>query len=190
MVISCIFLTILYIAVAGDAAWLARAIRVMSLRRYQRWYIYLLLYVSVAILISIPDMLVGQSLATLLTGLKTYKIPARGMEPALQIGDHVMVDIRVYRHRPPQVGEVIVFVHPSDPAIRMIKRVAEAPKGTAGDALFVLGDDLENSSDSRQWGPVPLTAVRGKALYIYWSLDRTRIGQTIQERAEPRSMTR
>ncbi len=36
-----------------------------------------------------------------------------------------------------------------------------------GDALFVLGDNRNNSSDSHQWGMVPLENVIGKAEVIY-----------------------
>lgn len=40
------------------------------------------------------------------------------------------------------------------------------PKGT----LFLMGDNRENSSDGRVFGPVPESFVIGKAMVIYWPL--------------------
>jgi signal peptidase I len=37
--------------------------------------------------------------------------------------------------------------------------------------LFVMGDNRDNSRDSRFWGPVPVRAVKGKAMFVYWSAD-------------------
>ena len=45
------------------------------------------------------------------------------------------------------------------------------PKVVPPDSLFVMGDNRDNSLDSRVWGFVPFDDVLGKAFIMYWSWD-------------------
>ncbi|MBQ47452.1 MAG: signal peptidase I [Zetaproteobacteria bacterium] len=37
-------------------------------------------------------------------------------------------------------------------------------------AIFVSGDNRDSSSDSRTWGTVPMEYIRGKAIFVIWSM--------------------
>lgn len=48
------------------------------------------------------------------------------------------------------------------------------PRRVPDDSLFVLGDNRDNSRDSRFWGFLPLHQVKGRALVVYWSYEASR----------------
>ncbi len=47
------------------------------------------------------------------------------------------------------------------------------PYTVAPDAYFALGDNRDRSSDSRYWGTVPRSMIKGRAFMVYWSFKGT-----------------
>ena len=109
--------------------------------------------------------------------VRIYAIPSASMAPTLQAGDRIIV---TPYHGAPAKGDVIVFRAPSSSEQLMVKRIAGTP-GEAVDAgagrivvvpagcYFVLGDNRQDSFDSRHWGPVPRDLIVGRARMVLWS---------------------
>src|SRR5512142_2032501 len=62
------------------------------------------------------------------------------------------------------------------------------PVKIPADKYFVMGDNRDNSQDSRYWGFLPREYVKGRALMIYWSYEsetedyqQTGLGSTIKD---------
>jgi signal peptidase I len=62
------------------------------------------------------------------------------------------------------MGEIVPAEFPPSDACRP-RGAFRVPAGH----VFVMGDNREQSADSRVWGPVPLDDIKGKAMFIWWS---------------------
>lgn len=87
------------------------------------------------------------------------------MAPALAPGDYVVADRRAYARRAPAPGDIALARDPREPSRTIVKRVAAlTPEGDA----VLLGDNRAESTDSRAFGPVPASELRGRIVWRYW----------------------
>ena len=74
-------------------------------------------------------------------------------------------------HGPPMTG-FEVFYAPLFPVFGTTLQKPVGPLIVQHDYYFTLGDNRDNSQDSRYWGFVVDTRIKGKAFFIYWSWNR------------------
>lgn len=138
----------------------------------------------------------GAAAAAILVAVGAFRFEVRGasMRPTLEPGDWLLA----VRARRPRRGDIVVLRHPDrrfDIVKRVVglpgervhtdgravwvdgrslvepyARGAGAPgRWHAGpDHVVLLGDDRSLSADSRVFGPVPVSALSGRAVLRYW----------------------
>ena len=116
-------------------------------------------------------------LAAAFFGARRVRVRGWSMAPTLLAGEYILCDAVAYRVRSPQRGDVVLVQHPSQD-LRIIKRIAALPgdplPDDAGGATvpsghyFVLGDALDQSTDSRHFGLLPGSAIVARAWLVYW----------------------
>jgi len=67
------------------------------------------------------------------------------------------------------------MVYPPQPALPEPYRSRDqyGPYTVPGGHYFAMGDNRDRSSDSRFWGTVPRSMIKGRAFMVYWSWKRT-----------------
>ena len=69
------------------------------------------------------------------------------------------------------LGDVILFHAKDDEKTILVKRIADIVCDNGEKYYYVLGDNANNSTDSRHFGLVPDSLVIGKATYVLFSWD-------------------
>ncbi len=99
-------------------------------------------------------------------GLPGEKVEIR--HKVVYIDDQPLKEPYVHFREPPVDPADAEYVSPGD------ARGTWGPEVVPEGHLFVLGDNRDNSRDSRFWGFLPRDQVKGRALLVYWSYDATR----------------
>ncbi len=127
------------------------------------------------------------------------------MQPTLHEGEFILVNKLAYRLGDFDRGDIIVFHHDAmeDYIKRVVglpgdqievrdehvfingqmmdeHYIAAPPQYTGAwevpeDHVFVLGDNRNQSSDSHNWGYVPVGTVVGRALIVYWPFEELQV---------------
>jgi signal peptidase I len=121
----------------------------------------------------------GLLLGGLVSGrlLRRYVVEGRSMLQAYAPGNRLVVEGVSYRLRPPRIGEVVVVRQPGTNGRLDLKRIAAKPgaevtvRGATdflgNDEWYVLGDNLDESTDSRELGPVRTKDIVGRVWFRY-----------------------
>jgi len=60
-------------------------------------------------------------------GLRAFSVPAESMQPSIMQGDRIFVDSKYYKTRPPQQGDIVVFLAPETPSLFVVERIIGVP---------------------------------------------------------------
>lgn len=88
---------------------------------------------------------------------RAFRVDGESMMPAIRTGDAVLIDPAAKI----ALGDVVLARHPYRSSIKILKRVsAVGPDG----ALSLIGDNPDESTDSRTFGSISIDLVIGKAV--------------------------
>ena len=109
--------------------------------------------------------------------VRRYVVEGDSMLQAYRPGDRLIAEGLSYRLRSPRPGEVVVVRQPGGGSRLDLKRlfagpgatvtVGGAPRVLTADEWFVVGDNLDASTDSRELGPVLRPDIVGRVWFRY-----------------------
>ncbi len=123
---------------------------------------------------AISALLMGAVVWILLRRPFPVAVEGDSMAPALLAGDFLVAA----RSGPIRRDVLVVVEHPDRPGYEMVKRLVGVPgdaiEGTllGPDQFWMVGDNVDASTDSRTLGPFDRSAIRGVVRLRYWPISR------------------
>jgi signal peptidase I len=104
-------------------------------------------------------------------GVHLYFIPSPSMLPALLPGDIILVDTWAYKNHEPQLDDIVIFTSDAHQGV-LVKRIQPWPEGAASEGkYFVMGDNRNESLDSRYFGGISPEQISGQVKLIVFSVE-------------------
>lgn len=97
---------------------------------YNRWWIYLGIFVAAVGITGAVEFTGGHSILA----VRTFSTPSNSNAPTLRVGDHFVADNKAYVTTMPVRGDMVVFRLPRDESINYVKRVMGLP----GDRIQII----------------------------------------------------
>jgi len=114
------------------------------------------------------------STAYVITG---FRVDGHSMQPTLQNGQFLVVDLAAYWFHVPEKGDVVIVQYAGDQSVHFVKRVMGVPGDTVTynglevvlqpKQYFVEGDNRDFSTDSRVYGPINQSQILGHVVGDY-----------------------
>ncbi len=109
--------------------------------------------------LKLPDCTLGEFILWLLRRRKRFRVTGNSMTPLLKPSDEVLIDPKAYQQSLPTPGDIIVTRHPDRSELKIIKRVELVLEDGR---CLLKGDNRAESTDSRTFGPVPVSDLLGR----------------------------
>ncbi len=114
-----LLLLAVYVLALIDAILLAKQGGDYNLKKYNKWYVYVFVFIITFFVIR-PIGLYPQL-------VQAYIIPTDSMAPTIEIGERVLVDNFTYNAGKMSRGDIVVFRYPLNPRIRHTRRIIGLP---------------------------------------------------------------